>query len=241
MYGYARVSSPGQDPEGQADELTAAGCERIYTETASAAAGRKRPQLDKMLAAVQGGDLVVVVRLNRIARSARDALNILEALKCRGALFRSLREPWADATTAMGQFFITVISGLAELDRELILERTREGRAAARKRGKRLGRPPALSGVQEGFVWSERSKVPPTPISDLVALLGVSKTTVKRVIAKGEPDFPASQMRDSPPDQIDLEELTGHQIGRHGASCAIFSSGLGNRVRCTCGAPGSAR
>jgi DNA invertase Pin-like site-specific DNA recombinase len=235
MYGYARVSAPGQDPEGQVEELTAAGCAKLFIESASAAAGRKRPQLDKLLAGIERGDLVVVKRLNRIARSARDALNILAAINDRGALFRSLREPWADATTPMGQFFITVISGLAELDRELILERTAEGRAMARRRGVKLGRRPTLNVRQAAFVVAERAKVPPTAIDDLAALLKVSRSTIKRAIAKAEAsDYPASEMRESRGGavQIDMEDLLR---ARHPLSCAIHSSGRGNQVRCTCG------
>lgn len=207
IVGYARVSAPTGDPELQVEELTAAGCERIYSETASAAAGRRRPQLEKLLAAIGPGDLVLVKRLNRIARSARDALNILAAINGRGALFRSLREPWADATTPMGQFFITVIAGLAELDRELILERTAEGRAAAKRRGVKLGRRPTLSRVQAAFVIAERAKVPPTAIDELVALLKVSRATIKRTIAAG--DISPAAMEDfSPPSpQLDVEDF----------------------------------
>lgn len=179
VYGYARVSDPDQDHAAQVEELTAAGCERIYSEKRSAAAGRSRPELRRLIAALEPGDVFVFTRLNRLARSARDALNTVAEVGERGALFRSLREPWADTTTPYGRFLVTVFSGVAELDREMILERTREGRQAARKRGVKMGRRPTLGALQRKFV-REQLAAGRASINELARVLEVSRSTIVR-------------------------------------------------------------
>ena len=201
MYGYARVSAAGQDHAGQVEELTAAGCVRVFAEQASAAAGRKRPQLARALAALEPGDVLAVTRLSRLARSARDALNMLATVTARGAGFRSLREAWADTTTPAGRLAVTLMCGLAEFDREMILERTSEGRAAARARGVIMGRRPALSRGQVQWVIEARAQTPPLPIGQLVAILGVSPNTVRRAIRDAE----ARLARAEPGRQLDIE------------------------------------
>ena len=103
-------------------------------------AKRDRVQLDKMLAALNAGDVVIVTRLDRLARSTRDLLNILGVVADKGAAFRSLGDGWADTTTAHGRLMLTVLAGLAEFERELIRSRTGEGRARAKARGVKLGR-----------------------------------------------------------------------------------------------------
>lgn len=233
VYGYARVSSPGQDLELQLELLTAAGCERVFAEKASAAHGKSRPQLVKALAALKAGDVFIVKSLLRAARSTRDALSMLDAVLARGAVFRSLDEPWADMTTPAGQFMATIISAYSELDRAMILQRTAEGRRFAKARGGRMGRKRTLSGKQERFVIAERAKVPPTAFDDLSGLLRVSVSTLKRAVARGDDwRMPAIDNRpgDTPlPPQRDIEELT------HAPGCAMHTSGKGNTVRCTCG------
>lgn len=209
MYGYARVSTPAQDLAAQLAELEIAGCEKIFSEKLSgAAAGRKRPELVKALAALQAGDVLVVVRLNRMARSTHDALSILAAVTAAGADFKSLREPWADTTTAAGRLITTIMVGLAEFDREMILERTGEGRANARARGVRLGRTPILTAPQVAFVVKSRAARPPIPISELRTLLGVSRSTICRAARMGEADLAAFPPAPAGA-QVDLEELTG--------------------------------
>jgi len=228
-YGYARVSDAAQDHAAQVAELTAAGCERIFSEKRSAAAGRKRPALRQAVDALAPGDVLVVTRLNRLARSARDALNTLAAVAAKGADFQSLREAWADTTTPHGRFIVTVFVGVAELDRELILERTSEGRQAARKRGVRLGRPHTLNPTQRAFVRHQLASKAAT-IGELTTLLGVSRSTVTRAASAAPaatPDTPApwhapgcpalagskrctcggAAPRGGP--QVDLEELAG--------------------------------
>ena len=139
-YGYARVSTDGQSVTAQVAQLTRAGCKKVFRETASGAQ-TDRAQLRKVLAALEDGDVLMVTRLDRLARSTRDLLNTLAAITDRKAGFRSLGDTWADTTTAHGRLMLTVLGGLAEFERELIIERTQAGLASARARGRLGGRP----------------------------------------------------------------------------------------------------
>ena len=127
LVGYARVSTDGQTLDAQQAALKAAGVERIYAEKISGAKS-DRLQLTKLLKALEEGDTVVVTRLDRLARSTRDLLNILDTVAKAGAGFKSLADAWADTTTAHGRLMLTVLGGLAEFERELIRTRTGEGR-----------------------------------------------------------------------------------------------------------------
>ena len=179
VYGYARVSDPAQDHGAQVEALTAAGCERIFSEKRSAAAGRARPVLRQAIAGLEPGDVLIVARMDRLARSALDALRTIAEVGERGAAFRSLREAWADTTTAQGRFMVTVFAGVAELDREMILERTRDGRQAARKRGVKMGRRPTLDARQRAFVRDQLARGQKS-INELAAILEVSRSTIIR-------------------------------------------------------------
>jgi DNA invertase Pin-like site-specific DNA recombinase len=145
-FGYARVSTGGQSLESQLAQLTAEGC-YIYAEKISGAESN-RPELAKLLRTVVAGDAVVVTRLDRLARSTRDLLNIIAALGERGADLRSLADVWADTTTPHGRLMLTLLGGIAEFERELIRIRTAEGRARAVAAGVRLGRPVKMSPAQ---------------------------------------------------------------------------------------------
>ena len=147
IIGYARVSSVDQNLETQVAALEAAGCARLYQEKASGIRS-DRKALAKMLQDLRADDIVVVTRLDRLARSTRDLLNILDIIGKTGARFRSLKDAWADTTTPHGRLMLTVLGGLAEFERELILARTKEGTARAKARGVRFGRPPVLSPYQ---------------------------------------------------------------------------------------------
>jgi DNA invertase Pin-like site-specific DNA recombinase len=125
-------------------ELDAAGCLKIFREKASGAK-TDRPELAKLLRGLDAGDVLIVTRLDRLARSTRDLLNVLDAIAKQGAGFRSLKDAWADTTTPHGRLMLTVLGGLAEFERELIRERTGEGRRRAKDRGVRFGRPPKLT------------------------------------------------------------------------------------------------
>jgi len=142
--GYARVSTNGQDLAGQIAELDAAGCAKIYREKVSGAK-TDRPELAKLLRVLGPGDVVIVSRLDRLARSTRDLLNVLDAISKAGAGFRSLKDSWADTTTPHGRLMLTILGGLAEFERELIRARTGEGRSRAKARGVKFGRPRKLT------------------------------------------------------------------------------------------------
>jgi len=112
IYGYARVSTTGQTLTAQLDDLRAAGCEKIYREKATAKHNDRR-ELQRMLKAVAAGDMLVVTRLDRLARSQRDLLNMLADLAAKGVGFRSLRDTWADTTTMHGRLMLNILGGLS--------------------------------------------------------------------------------------------------------------------------------
>lgn len=131
ILGYARVSAREQDLSGQLAELRAAGCAKVYSEKASGARG-DRAELRKVVDRLQTGDALVVTRLDRPARSTRDLLNVLDAVKQAGAGFRSLKDTWADTTTPHGQLTLTILGGFTEFERTLISARTGGGREGSR-------------------------------------------------------------------------------------------------------------
>jgi DNA invertase Pin-like site-specific DNA recombinase len=134
-YGYARVSTGSQSVDAQVRELRAAGAATVFREVASGAK-TDRPQLRRLLSEIAAGDVVMVTRLDRLARSTRDLLTTLAAITEKRAGFRSLGDAWADTTTAHGRLMLTVLGGLAEFERELIRIRTGEGRARQGERTK---------------------------------------------------------------------------------------------------------
>src|ERR1700710_2974649 len=144
IYGYARVSTDGQSVEAQVRQLTKAGCKKVLRETASGAK-TDRSQLRKALNQLDVGDVLMVTRLDRLARSTRDLLNTLATITDKKAGFRSLGDTWANTTSAHGRPMLTVRGGLAEFEREVIRARTGEGRARAKARGVRTGRPPKMT------------------------------------------------------------------------------------------------
>jgi DNA invertase Pin-like site-specific DNA recombinase len=147
VLGYARVSTNDQDLSVQLDTLRKAGATAIFREKASGAHSN-RPALKKMVAALRRGDLVIVTRLDRLGRSVRELLNLLADFEQKGVGFRSLSDPWADTTSPHGKLMVTILGGLAEFERSLIIARTSEGRARAKANGVRFGRPRKLSAFQ---------------------------------------------------------------------------------------------
>ena len=145
--GYARVSTYGQTLEAQLDQLGGVACTTIYREKVSGARA-DRKQLMRMLKAVQAGDVVVVTRIDRLARSTFDLFAIVKQIIDAGAQFVSLAEPWADTGTSTGRLMIAVLGGLADVERDLIRTRTAEGRSRAKARGTHMGRPPKLTPAQ---------------------------------------------------------------------------------------------
>jgi DNA invertase Pin-like site-specific DNA recombinase len=144
IFGYARVSTDGQTLAAQDAQLHAAGCAKVYSEKVSGAR-TDRVELGKLLKRLDKDDVLIVTRLDRLARSTRDLLNILDTVAKAGVGFRSLADAWADTTTPHGRLMLTVLGGLAEFERELIRARTGEGRKRAMARGVKFGRPPKLS------------------------------------------------------------------------------------------------
>jgi DNA invertase Pin-like site-specific DNA recombinase len=147
VFGYARVSTNGQELAGQVAELMAAGCAKVFKEKASGAK-IDRLELARVIRGLEDGDVLMVTRLDRLARSTRDLLNVLDAVAKQGAGFKSLKDTWADTTTPHGRLMLTVLGGLAEFERELIRARTGEGRKRTQDRGVKFGRPRKLTSHQ---------------------------------------------------------------------------------------------
>lgn len=139
-FGYMRVSTIDQNLDRQEQQLKEAGCERIFFEKITGVK-RDRPELNRMLEFLRQGDTVVVTDLTRLSRSTKDLIEIAELISQKGVNLKSLKEAWLDTTTAHGKMLFTVFAGIAQFERDLTSERTKEGIIAAKKRGKHPGRP----------------------------------------------------------------------------------------------------
>jgi len=177
IIGYARVSTEDQNLDAQIDALNDAGAEKIFAEKISGSR-RDRPELDKLLEQLRDGDVIVVTKYDRFARSLPDLLDIVATIKERGAGFRSLAED-IDTTTPAGRLVFHVFASIAQFERERISERTKEGLQAARKRGRIGGRPPALTYPQKAEVRRMRDDEHRS-ISEIARLFEVSERTVRR-------------------------------------------------------------
>lgn len=140
LIGYARCSTQDQKLDRQLDQLTLAGCERIYQEKASGK-DAERPELIRMLDALREGDVVITAELTRLSRSVKDLFQIVDQIHAVGAQVKSLKEPWLDTTTPQGRLVFTFFAGISEFERELVRQRTLEGLSAARARGHNGGHP----------------------------------------------------------------------------------------------------
>ena len=180
IYGYARVSTNGQDLSSQEAELLAAGCAKVFKEKVSGAK-TDRAELAKVIRRLEPGDVLVVTRLDRLARSTRDLLNVLAMVSEHGAGFRSLKDTWADTTTPHGRLMLTVLGGLAEFERELIRARTGDGRARAKARGVRFGRPTALAPNQRAEVLQRLASGEAQ--AEVARTFNVSQATISRLSA----------------------------------------------------------
>jgi DNA invertase Pin-like site-specific DNA recombinase len=178
IIGYARVSTDSQDFDAQLASLKAAGAEKVYSEKVSGIV-TERKALAKAISALGPGDLLLVTRLDRLARSTRDLLNVLASINDAGASFKSLTDQWADTTTAHGRLMLVVLGGLAEFERSLILARTSEGRRRAQARGVRFGRKPKLSRyqIEEAVARREAGET----LTDIGRSYGVSHSTISRL------------------------------------------------------------
>jgi DNA invertase Pin-like site-specific DNA recombinase len=178
-YGYARVSTDGQTLAAQDATLRSAGCAKVFAEKISGASTEGRKGLARAIAALREGDTLIVTRLDRLARSTRDLLNVLDAIGKAGAGFRSLADTWADTTTAHGRLMLTILGGLAEFERELIRARTGEGRARAKAAGVHIGRPSKLNRDQQREALARREAG--EALTDIARTFGVSHTTIGRL------------------------------------------------------------
>lgn len=178
LIGYARVSTHGQALDSQVNQLEAAGCARVFEEKVSGAR-TDRVELRRMLRGLRAGDVLVVTRLDRLARSTRDLLNMLADLSRKKVGFRSLGDVWADTTTAHGRLMLTILGGLAEFERELIRARTAEGRARAMAMGVRMGRKPKLDlDARQGALKRKRAG---EPLQAIARDYHVSLSTISRL------------------------------------------------------------
>lgn len=178
IYGYARVSTDGQSLHAQLAALKAAGADRVFAEKISGARS-DRQQLTKAVAALTAGDVLLVTRLDRLARSTKDLLNTLDNIAKAGAGFRSLADSWADTTTAHGKLMITILGGLAEFERSLIMARTGEGRTRAMARGVRFGRKSKLTAHQVAEALSRREAG--EALTEIGRSYNVSHSTISRL------------------------------------------------------------
>ncbi|MGF1275702.1 recombinase family protein [Acetobacter pasteurianus] len=177
--GYARVSTVGQTLELQLKTLTEYGCRRIYREKASGA-DTDRAELQKLLANLKEGQVVVVTRLDRLARSTFDLFSIVRTISQKNAQFYSLSEPWTDTSTSTGRLMLAVLGGLADVERDLIRTRTAEGRARAIAQGIKMGRRSRITLLQRQEIIQKRQNG--WLLKDIAAMFDISEATVSRIV-----------------------------------------------------------
>jgi DNA invertase Pin-like site-specific DNA recombinase len=180
IIGYARVSTAEQTLDAQRELLTASGATKIFKEKQSGAK-TDRKELARAIACLRPDDILLVTRLDRLARSTRDLLNILAAVVEKKAGFRSLKDAWADTTTPHGRLMVTILGGLAEFERELIRSRTGEGRERAKERGVRMGRRPKLNAHQRREAIARRDSG--ESVRDIARSFAVAHSTISRLKA----------------------------------------------------------
>jgi DNA invertase Pin-like site-specific DNA recombinase len=182
--GYARVSTRDQKEDSQVDELTAAGCTKVYVDKCTGKHA-KRPQLDRCLASLRAGDVLVITRLSRAMRSLKHLLELAEVLRDRGVDLVVLKQD-IDTTTPTGRLVFHIMAAFDEFQRELIVEGTHEGLAAAKARGKTGGRRPALSREQKRL--ARRLRGEGKNVVTIARLLGVSRPTIYRALDEALPE-----------------------------------------------------
>lgn len=180
IFGYARVSTEEQNLDSQIDALNQHHVERIFKEKMTGTK-KERPQLQEMIQHLRKGDTVVVYKLDRISRSTKHLIEISEQFDSIGVIFISIQDG-VDTSTAMGKFFFRVMASLAELERDIIVERTRAGLKAARARGKKGGRPFKDQDKVNMAIKMYQSKE--YTIQQITQATGLGKTTLYRYLDK---------------------------------------------------------
>jgi DNA invertase Pin-like site-specific DNA recombinase len=178
VIGYARVSTQDQDFAGQIEKLKAAGAECIYSEKISGARA-DRPQLAKLMASLKAGDVVTVCKLDRLGRSTTELFALLDRIDKAGAAFRSLGDPMWDTTTPQGKLLRTILAGVAEFERDVIRERTSEGRKRAMSNGVKFGRKPKLEAFQRAEAMRRRAAG--ETLADIAKSYAVDISTISRL------------------------------------------------------------
>jgi DNA invertase Pin-like site-specific DNA recombinase len=178
--GYARVSTSSQCDDSQVDELTAAGCSKVFTDHGVSGKHAARPELDKCLAYLRPGDVLVITRLSRAMRSLKHMIELAESLRERGVDLVVIKQN-IDTTTPQGRLVFHLLAAMDEFQRELIVEGTREGLAAAKARGKLGGRKPSYTPHQAQTARDLYAKGELTA-EEIGRVIGVSRATVYRMI-----------------------------------------------------------
>ncbi|MBW9174044.1 recombinase family protein [Clostridium estertheticum] len=181
ILGYARVSTEDQNLNRQLDQLKEFGCTKIFKEKIS---GTKtnRVQLEKMIEQIREGDIIVITELARLSRNTKELFRLMDIIEKKCANIKSIKENWVDTTTPQGKFMFTIFAGISQFERDLISQRTKEGLAAARARGKKGGRPKLYS-TEKIDLAIKMYNSKEYSLSEITALTGISKTSLYRFIA----------------------------------------------------------
>lgn len=187
-FGYARCSTLDQNLDWQIDALTKEGCDRIFQEKFTGTR-KDRPELIRLLDMLREGDTVIICELTRLSRSVKDLFDLVEQVEKAGANIKSLKEPWLDTTTPQGRLLFTIFSGVSQFERELIRERTMEGLASARARGRMGGRPGKDKKIVEQALTLYDSRA--YSVDEISKTTGISRATLYKYIrlrkeAKGD-------------------------------------------------------
>ena len=177
--GYARCSTLDQNLDWQIDALTKEGCDRIFQEKFTGTR-KDRPELLRMMDMLREGDTVIICELTRLSRSVKDLFELVEQVEKAGANIKSLKEPWLDTTTPQGRLLFTIFSGVSQFERELIRERTMEGLASARARGRMGGRPGKDKKIVEQALTLYDSKA--YSVDEISKTTGISRATLYKYI-----------------------------------------------------------
>jgi DNA invertase Pin-like site-specific DNA recombinase len=168
--------------DNQQAALAAAGCEQVFAEKVSGAHAQ-RPELKRLVDYIRAGDVIVVTRLDRLARNTRDLLDLAERLNDKRAGLRSLAEPWADTTSPAGKMLLIILAGIAEFERALIISRTAEGRTAALRRGVKFG--PKFKLSTEQIALARAAIEGGQTVRETARALGIHTATLYRALKTG--------------------------------------------------------